>query len=151
MPRDINNIEELEEVLVALTEQVTYRLRKQDMLANVVNVQLRTKDFKDFSHQEKLDLATSSTKIILEKAKNLLHEMFKTGMFIRLIGVRVDNLVLGENMQISLFGDTEKEKKQKQLDFAIDSLNEKFGRGLITRAGKLNCENIVKLKNKGEK
>ena len=39
LPMDISNKEELEEVLVALTEQVTYRLRKQELLANVVSVQ----------------------------------------------------------------------------------------------------------------
>lgn len=38
---------------------MTYRLRKYDMLASVVNVQLRTKDFEDISHQRKLLGATS--------------------------------------------------------------------------------------------
>ena len=42
LPVDIIEISKLEEVLLALTEQVTYRLRKYNMLANVVNVQLRT-------------------------------------------------------------------------------------------------------------
>ena len=78
LPIDINNIEQLEEVLLALTEQVTYRLRKENMMANVVNVQLRTKDFQDFSHQAKLDSSTSSTKEIIKKAKILLKEMYKT-------------------------------------------------------------------------
>ena len=138
LPMDISNKEELEEVLVALTEQVTYRLRKQELLANVVSVQLRTKDFEDFSHQSKLYSATSSTKEILKSAKSLLNEMFKQGMFIRLIGVRVDNLVSKDEMQISLFGDSENEKKQKNLDKVIDSLNEKYGYDSIMRAGKLN-------------
>ena len=138
LPMDISNKEELEEVLVALTEQVTYRLRKQELLANVVSVQLRTKNFEDFSHQYKLYSATSSTKEILKSAKSLLNEMFKQGMFIRLIGVRVDNLVSKDAMQMSLFGDSENEKKQKNLDKVIDSLNEKYGYDSIMRAGKLN-------------
>ena len=56
LPNDINNIEQLEEVLLALTEQVTYRLRKEKLLANSVSVQLRTKKFEDTSHQENLIL-----------------------------------------------------------------------------------------------
>lgn len=144
LPMDISNKEELEEVLVALTEQVAYRLRKQELLANVVNVQLRTKDFEDFSHQTKLYSATSSTKEILKNAKSLLNEMFKQGMFIRLIGVRVDNLVSKDEMQISLFGDSENEKKQKNLDRVIDSLNEKYGYDSIMRAGKLNSNEIAR-------
>lgn len=151
LPMDISNKEELEEVLVALTEQVTYRLRKQELLANVVSVQLRTKNFEDFSHQSKLYSATSSTKEILKSAKSLLNEMFKPGMFIRLIGVRVDNLVPKDEKQISLFGDSENEKKQKNLDKVIDSLNEKYGYDSIMRAGKLNSgyiyDNKISRKN----
>lgn len=144
LPMDINNIEQLEEVLFALTEQVTYRLRKQKMLANVVSIQLRTKNFEDFSHQAKLDNSTSSTKEILNKAKLLLNEMFKKGMFVRLIGVRVENLVSKDEMQISLFGDSENDKKQKKLDSVIDSLNEKYGYDSIVRARKLNSNEITK-------
>ena len=113
-------------------------------MANVVNIQLRTKDFEDFSHQTKLDIATSSTKEILKKAKLLLNEMFNAGMFIRLIGVRVDNLVSKDEMQISLFGDSENDKKQKKLDSVIDLLNEKYGYDSIVRAGKLNANQIAK-------
>ena len=150
LPMDINNIEQLEEILLALTEQVSYRLRKQNMVANVVNVQLRTKDFQDSSHQAKLDNSTSSTKEIFKKAKLLLNEMFKNGMFIRLIGVRVDSLVPKDEMQISLFGNSENDEKQKKLDNVIDLLNEKYGVNSITRAGKLNAQKIVKIVNKNE-
>ena len=144
LPMDISNKEQLEEILVALTEQVTYRLRKQELLANVVNVQLRTKNFEDFSHQSKLDAATSSTKIILKKSKMLLNEMMKEGMFIRLIGVRVDNLISKNERQISLFGDSENDKKQQKLDSVMDSINEKYGYDSIVRAGKLNSNEITK-------
>lgn len=150
LPMDISDKEQLEEVLVALTEQVAYRLRKHELLANVVNVQLRTKKFEDFSHQTKLDMSTSSTKVILEKAKLLLNEMFNNGMSIRLIGVRVDNLVSKDEIQLSLFGDTENNKKQKRLDSVIDSLNEKYGYDSIMRAGKLNSNEITKYIRKEE-
>lgn len=83
LPIDISDIEQLGKVLVALVEQVSHRLRKEELIANVVNVQLRTNKFEDFSHQAKLDTATSSTKEILKKAKELLNEMYTTGVFIR--------------------------------------------------------------------
>ncbi len=77
LPMDICDKEKIEEVLLTLAEQVTYRLRSYNMYANVVNVQLRTKDFKDFSHQKKLMCATSNTKDIYQVAKELLDEMYK--------------------------------------------------------------------------
>ena len=69
LSKDLNNIEEIIPILVALAEKVGYRLRKYNMIANVVNVQLRTKDFEDKSHQRKLPEATSNTKDIYAEAK----------------------------------------------------------------------------------
>ena len=143
LPIDVSDISQLEEVIVALSEQVSYRLRKEDLLATVVNVQLRTKNFEDFSHQAKLDCATSSTKEILKNAKYLFREMYKTGMLIRLVGVRVDGLVEKEQLQLSLFGNTEYSKKQQKLDSVLDGLNEKYGYNFVKRAGKMNVDKKV--------
>lgn len=140
LPHDYYNIEDIYKVVVALTEQVSYRLRKYNLVANVVNVQLRTKDFFDFSHQKKMQYATSSTKIILETAKEILKEMYKNE-HIRLIGVRVDNLENKDEMQLSLF---EKDDRQNKIDAILDNIKDKYGYTSITRASKLEVENIVK-------
>ena len=72
LPRNLRTKEELEDVALSITEQVCYRLRKNGLLANVVNVQLRTKDFVDISHQRKLDTAVSNTKIIYRYSKRTI-------------------------------------------------------------------------------
>ena len=146
LPEDISNINKLEEILLALTEQVTYRLRKQEMLARVVNVQLRTKDFIDTSHQKKLPKATASTKEIFVYAKELLGQMYRKGTPIRLIGLRVDDLTDKEERQISLFNDEIKNEKQDKLDKTIDRLKEKYGYNLVTRAGKMGVEDLIKFR-----
>lgn len=53
-------------------------------------------------------------------------------------------LALAEH-QLSLF-ENKCDEKQRKLDKTIDSLNEKYGNNSITRAGKMNIEKIVKLK-----
>lgn len=146
LPQDICSEEEIQRVLLTLAEQVTYRLRRYNMYANVVNVQLRTKDFKDFSHQKKLMNPASNTKEIYSLAKELLHEMYKKGTFIRLVGLRVDNLVEKDEMQLSLFSN-EEEEKQEKLDKVVDELKNKYGYSSITRAGKLNSEKNIRLKD----
>ena len=151
LPEDISNIDKLEEILSALTEQVTYRLRKQNMLARVVNVQLRNKDFVDTSHQRKLSNATASTKEILEVAKELLEQMYRKGTRIRLVGVRVDDLTDKEEMQISLFSNEEKNEKQEKLDKTIDALKEKYGYHFITRAGNMGAEGYIQFRKEDEK
>ncbi len=144
LPENVEQIEKLEEILLALAEQVTYRLRKYDLLAKTVNVQLRTNNFEDTSHQGKLDNPTATTKEIYEKAKKLLNQMYHKPMKIRLIGLRVDNLIEKENMQISLFQEP-KNDKQEKLDKIVDELKNKYGYNKITRAGKMNTE--IKLKD----
>ena len=144
LAKDVGNLETLNEILLTLAEHVAYRLRKYKMVANVVNVGLRTKDFKDFSHQKKLDFATANTKDIYLKAKELLKEMYN-GEEIRLVALRVDKLTNKNEAQISLF-ETEKERKQEKLDEVLDNLKEKYGYEKITRAGKMGIEKNIKLK-----
>ncbi len=146
LPTDIFGLDKIDEIVLALTEQVTYRLRKYDLLANVVSVQLRTKDFKDYSHQRKLISPTSSTREIYDVAREITHEMYK-GDFIRLIGVRTDDLCDKNQIQLSLF-DNSNSKKQERIDKSIDFLKEKYGYSKITRGTVMNVENIVKPKRK---
>ena len=146
LPQNISEIEKLEEIVLTISEQVAYRLRKEKLLAGTVNVCLRTKNFEDTSHQKKLPEVTNTTKEIYEKAKELLNEMYKKGTPIRLVGVRVDNLVEEKEKQISLFSNKENEKQEK-LDKVLDELKNKYGYNSVTRAGKMNVQKIVKLKD----
>ena len=146
LPNDLTSIDEINKIILALSEQVSFRLRKYDLVATTVNVQLRTKDFIDHSHQKQLKCATSSTKEILELAKEIAIEMYH-GEAIRLVGVRVDNLEAKDEVQISFFSD-ENETKQEKIDSVLDSLKNKFGYNAITRAGKLEVQEYVKGKEK---
>ena len=140
LPYDFSDIEKLQEVLLSITEQTTYRLRKRGMYAAVVNVQLKTNEFKVSSHQRKLLTATNSTKVIYEEAKKLLQELYK-GIPIRLIGIRVDGLTHKEEVQLSMF-DTKSNEKQEKLDAVIDKIKDKYGYNTITRAGKIDLEEV---------
>ena len=139
LKEDITSIERLEKVLLRLCEQVTYRLRKENMYANVVNVQIKTNDFIERSHQKKLPYPTKSTKEIFEEACKLLKELHgkSTNKAVRLIGIRVDNLTEKEQGQISLFDEAVKkdETKQQNIDNAVDRIKDKFGYGIIKRGG----------------
>ena len=136
LPQDLTNINEINKILLKLTEQVTYRLRKENMIANVVNVQIKDSNFRVFSHQRKLDSATSSTKIIYEQAKKLMEELYLKGTRVRLIGVRVDELLNERDKQISLF-DNKQNEKQEKLDETLDKLKEKYGVNFIKRGGEI--------------
>lgn len=145
LPEDLNNLEKIEEILLAITQQTTYRLRKHNLLAKVVGVQIKTSEFKCYSHQRTLATPTSSTKIIFEMAKDLLKECYKNES-IRLIGIKVDKLSSPEVQQISLF-DTPRNEKQQKLDKTLDKLKEKYGYNTVTRAGQMNIDKFMDFKD----
>lgn len=138
LPIDISNKEKIEGVLLSLVEQVAYRLRKEELLATVATVQLRTHDFKDITHQAKLNFATSNTNEIYEKAKEIFEEMYVFPVPVRLIGFRLEKLTEKEG-QFSLFGD---ESKDSSLDKTLDELKEKYGFNQIKKAGELNIYDL---------
>lgn len=144
LAKDIQDLDSLNEILLVLAEHVAYRLRKHNMVASVINVGLRTSEFKDFSHQRKLDFATSNTKDIFLIAKELLKAMYN-GEAVRLVALRADKLTNKNENQISLFN-TEENKKQEKLEETLDILKEKYGYSSITRAGKLGSEKNIRLK-----
>lgn len=138
LPIDISNKEKIEGVLLSLVEQVAYRLRKEELLATVATVQLRTHDFKDITHQAKLNFATSNTNEIYEKAKEIFEEMYVFPVPVRLIGFRLEKLTEKEG-QFSFFGD---ESKDSNLDKTLDELKEKYGFNQIKKAGELNIYDL---------
>ncbi len=144
LPKDLNNIEKIEEVLLALTEQTTYRLRKHNLLTSTIGVQIRTSEFKNYSHQKTLLTPTDSTKIIYDTAKKVLKELYK-GESIRLIGIKVDKLTSPNAQQISLF-DTPKNEKQQKLDKTLDNIKEKYGYNSVTRAGQMQIDKMMDFK-----
>ena len=139
LSKDCNNIIELEKILLALTEKVTYRLRKYHLKAFVINVQIKTSEFITYSHQTKLSIPTDSTKEIYHLAKKLLEHLYQN-QSIRLIGLRVDNLTDDSTQQINLFENNN--IKSNNLDKTLDKIKDKYGYNSITLAGKLDITNI---------
>ena len=76
LPEDVFNLQKLNEILLALSEQVAFRLRKHNLKANVLTVQIRTKDFINYSHQKKLNSPTNLTKEIYDVSKEFLIKRF---------------------------------------------------------------------------
>ena len=62
------------------------------------------------------------------------------------MGLRVNNLVDKDEVQLSLFTG-EEDKKQEKLDEVVGKLKQKYGYNSVSRAGKLHSDEIVKLKD----
>ncbi len=130
---DISSKKELYPYLMALSENVTRRLRKQDSYASVVVVTLKDKYFKRMSHQKKLMNATNIQSEVYEVTKQILNEMWKD-IPVRLVGVRLDHLSKTSLHQVSLFEDLKEKEENKELEKTIDALKDKYGSKIIKKA-----------------
>ena len=139
LSKDCNNINELNKVLLSLSEKVGYRVRKYGLKGYTVGVQIKTNEFITYSHQKKLNKPTSNTQEIYNVAKELLEGLF-SNQPIRLIGVKLDNLTDNEFNQISMFDEPIKKQKNSKLDNVIDNIKDKYGYDSITLGSIMNIE-----------
>lgn len=144
LPKDITNRSKLNEILLALSEQVGFRLRKHGLSAEVIGVQIKTNHFEKCSHQKKLESPTNSTKEIYEVAKLLLESLQGTRA-IRLIGIKADKLYAEDEIQLSLFQE-KGNNKQESIDHTLDELKKKYGYHMITRAGEMQVQEMLNIR-----
>ncbi|MBI3805697.1 MAG: DNA polymerase IV [Nitrospirae bacterium] len=121
--------------LVELTEQVARRLRRHGLRARTVEVKIRFADFKTITRSHTLPKATQTTQDLVQAAVDLL----KAGLpekqgGVRLIGMGVSQLAVGEPAQGELFLD-EATQKQRRLDAAADLIASKYGESALKRGG----------------
>lgn len=129
---DTADIRELESVLLAMTEQLSYQLRSQEQMTACVAVKIRYTDFKTVTQQKKIPY-TNREDTIFQVIKDLFHHCFQRRVLIRLIGVRFSHLVHA-NYQMDLFDAT---LKNVHLMEAMDQVRNKFGVDAVSRANGL--------------
>ena len=111
-------------------------------MTNSVAVMLRTKDFRVFYVDEKLEDMTNSEILLTEKIFNLFEKIFQKGIVYRSSGVLAFSLKETDKAQLSLFRDEKREKCEK-LSSLIDKVENKFGKGSLM-AGDIGIKSVVK-------
>ena len=130
---DVDDILQLNQHLLYLSEKVGARIRKQNKYANVIAVVLKDNTFKRYSHQKKLETATDDSTEIYNNAKKILKEIYNDEK-IRLIGLRLDNLTDKKIKQVSIF---DEDKEPENIDKVVDEINQKFG-NIVKKASLIN-------------
>ena len=127
---DIHTREEAERVLLALSEEVGWRLRREGLAARTVTLKIRFASFDTYTRQQTFPETVSYDEDIFSAVRALFRAFpVPPGAGIRLLGVSVGGLI--EGGELSLFDDHE--KKEKLYD-AIDKLKGRFGENILTRA-----------------
>ena len=117
--------------LTLIADQVGTRLRRRKLFASVVQIQIKDTGLKVTNRQKKLEEYTCSTRLIRDKAVELLRENWSAGKPIRMRSVGVTGLSLDGTQQLSMFSDTDAAEKDRRLDDAVDSIRTKFGKTAV--------------------
>lgn len=140
--KDTIDVLKLKGVLIAMTENLAYQLRKGKKLTACVALKIRYSDFNTYSKQLRIPY-TSADHVLIPKVLELFQKLFQRRMLVRLIGVRFSHLVSG-NYQIDLFDDTE---ESLNLYAAMDHVRNRFGDRSIIRASAMGSKTIGRIQN----
>jgi DNA polymerase-4 len=126
---DTIDIHFLHRQLVRMTEKVSFQLRQQKKLCGCITIKLRYADFNTETRQAVVSY-TSSDGVLLKTAKELFKKIYDRRLLVRLLGVRVSDLVPGQ-YQIDLFSDTVENIRLYQ---AMDHIRSRFGEDAVHRS-----------------
>ena len=137
---DTIDVKRLKSVLITMVEKVAYTLREQKKLTSCVTVKIRYSNFDTETKQVHIPY-TSSDLVLLKTVTQLFDRLYNRRMLIRLVGVRLSQLVHG-NHQINMFDET---AESINLYEAIDQIKHRHGADKIVRATTLGVSNRVRM------
>jgi DNA polymerase IV len=129
---DTIDVHYLKNVLSSMVQKLGYQLRNEKKLTGCIAIKIRYSDFNTHTQQIKIPY-TALDHVLMEKAKELFDKLFNKRLLIRLVGVRFSHLIEA-SYQFDLFED---KTEQVNLYNAIDSVKNRFGEDLLTRASTL--------------
>jgi DNA polymerase IV len=133
--QDTIDVVKLKNILVAMTEKLAFKLRKQTKLTACVAVKIRYSDFDTHTVQKRIPYC-SADHVLVRTAKELFEKLYQRRLLVRLIGVRFSHLVSG-GYQINMFDDTE---EMINLYQAMDKVRIRFGSDKIHRAATIGIK-----------
>jgi len=140
--RDTIDVVKLRGLLIAMTENLAYQLRRGEKLTACIAVKIRYSDFNTYSKQMRIPY-TSADHILVPKILNLFRTLYNRRLLVRLVGIRFSHLVPG-NYQINLFEDTQ---EQLNLYAAMDHIRNQFGDRSVIRAAAMGSKTIGRMQN----
>ncbi|AHM66699.1 DNA polymerase iv [Paenibacillus polymyxa SQR-21] len=136
LPQDYLEPNEVETILLELSEEVCRDSRRKGCMGSVVTVSCTCSPYEaptGFSRQMKLTDPTNNTNKVYNAAKKIFYN-FWNGMPIRRLGVTLSGLVDDQTYQLSFFEDHE---RIRSLEEATDKIKERYGSAAIVRASSL--------------
>ena len=124
--QDLDESEDILREILRLSEKVGSRVRGANLVSKTVVLKVRFANFSTITRSKTLLHPTNSKREIYKTASDLFNALKLTGVKIRLVGVRAENLIpiSRSSQQLSLDG---AEEGWKQIENATDRASERFG------------------------
>jgi len=135
--KDTIDVVKLKSLLLAMTENLAFQLRRAEKVTACVAVKVRYSDFNTYTKQKRLPY-TSADHVLIPVVLDLFERLYQKRLLVRLIGIRFSHLVAGA-YQINLFEDT---VEQIYLYHALDKLRDRYGDRAVIRAAGMGAKSI---------
>jgi DNA polymerase-4 len=140
LPQEYRDQKYFVPVLYKLCEMVARRLRRQELMGNIISFYVRDKNYESFGKDEKLGFYVYDGREIFLQCVRIFERVMSGSVpeKFKLIGVTVAGLKPIVN-QLNLF---EKDEKRRKISFALDKINDKYGDFTVFRTPILGAKNV---------
>ncbi len=132
--KDFENEEQVWKAFLSFGEHLSKTLRKKSLYAGGVQIHLRTASLKVSEFSRSYSAYTNSAITLARRGFELFKESYSFGEPLRSVGLRAINLSSQrQGNQLDIFGDTDLELKNEQVESSIFSVRQKFGNESLKR------------------
>ncbi len=124
-------------ILTDMISKLAFELRQKEKLTACITVTIRYTNFETVTQQARIPY-TALDSILIAKTKDLFDRVYQKRMLLRLVGVKLSNLVTGSE-QISLYGPSE---QMYNLYQSMDRMHNRYGANAIRLAAVLPGKDV---------
>ena len=140
----VNN-DECSKVIVSLSLDIGYKLRKEGLYASGVSLGVKDQNFTHYSYQVRLENPTQDESLLAREAIKLLKDNYPWVFKVRALTITAIGIETSDApVQRDMFFDYEKEDKRKNLGAVINSIKDTYGKGAILPATVLDEKKMPK-------
>jgi DNA polymerase IV len=129
LQQDTADVVYLKSLLLNMTEQLAYEMRKDNKMTGCISVKIRYSDFDTHTKQKTISY-TSLDNILWNTVSELFDKLYERRLLIRLVGINFSHLVHA-NYQMQLFDEN---ARYAHLMIAMDKIRNKYGVKAVARA-----------------
>ncbi len=141
--RDLTTREEIEAMVHALAEKVTFRLREKRLCGKTITLSLRDSNLSTTSHSLTIPNFIDDAVKFAEVCMQIFDKFWgDTPLSIRSVRIAISSLAPNnQSMQLDLFS-AQTTEKQKKLNSSLDAIRQKYGYYAVQRAKTMNRDFI---------